>query len=268
MRNNSARTPSASSLMLATQFLDLDQVATAPGTATVTLGFVGRLPLAALWFGRASMRGKQLYAAVEHPLYFGPMAIETSPRITALLNAWGEGDESALVHLMPVVYDELRTLASRYLRRERRNHSLPTSALVHEAFLRLVGQNGIAWQNRRHFFGIAARTMRQVLVDHARMVMSSKRGSGERISLEDAPEVGWMRPPELLALDEALERLAEVAPEQARIVELRFFGGLTAEEIAAVLEISVPTITRRWRVARAWLYQALNGESETPADGT
>ena len=189
------------------------------------------------------------------------MDVEAGGRITSLLTAWSQGNDAALAELMPAVYDELQVLASRYLRRERPDHSLPTSALVHEAFLRLVDQDGIAWQNRRHFFGIAARLMRQVLVDHARATMSEKRGGKLRIALEDAPEIGWMRPPELVALDDALARLAEQAPRQARIVELRFFGGLTAEEIAELLAISVPTVTRQWRVARAWLYRDLRRDA-------
>ena len=178
-------------------------------------------------------------------------------RVTRLLTAWSEGNEQAQQELLPIVYDELSRLAASYLRRERAEHTLQTSDLVHEAYLRLVDQKHVRWQSRTHFFGIAARMMRRVLTDYARRHLSQKRGQGERLSLDDAPLLSVVRAPDLLALDDALDSLAAVAPRQARIVEMRFFGGLTAEETAAVLGVSLPTVTRQWRVARAWLYRAL-----------
>jgi RNA polymerase sigma factor (TIGR02999 family) len=162
---------------------------------------------------------------------------------------------------LPQVYDELRSLASSYLRRESSGHTLETGALVHEAFLRLVDQERVQWQNRAQFFGIAAQMMRRILVDHARSHLYLKRGGGERkLSLDEALTLSAERAPELVALDEALQDLDTIAPQAARIVELRFFAGLTSEEIAHVLGVSVPTVTRGWRMARAWLYRHLSGE--------
>lgn len=175
--------------------------------------------------------------------------------VTRLLVAWGGGDPSALEELLPLVYQELGQLASSYLRRERRGHTLQTSDLVHEAYLRLVDQDRVQWRNRAHFFGIAAQHIRRILIDHARKHLAQKRGRGQSLSLEDTPLLTAEQAPELLELDAALTRLAEVSPHQARVVEMRFFGGLTAEEIAEALDISVPTVTRQWRVARAWLYR-------------
>ncbi len=178
--------------------------------------------------------------------------------VTRLLSAWSDGDEEALSALMPLVYDELRSLAAAYLRRERPDHTLRTSALIHEAYLRLVDQKRVRWHNRVHFFGVAAQAMRRVLVDHARSQQQAKRGGGARkVSLEEALTVAPEQAPELVALDEAMERLAAIDPRQAKIVELRFFGGLTSEEIGRVLGVSIPTVTRGWRMARAWLYRSL-----------
>lgn len=178
---------------------------------------------------------------------------------SSLLLAWSQGDSAALSELLPLVYNQLRGLARGYLRRERRDHTLETSALVHEAFLRLVGQHSMQCRHRGEFFAIAANTMRRVLIDHARKHGYAKRGAGAgHLALDDAPPLAVDSALELIALDEALTRLASIAPEQARVVELRCFVGLSAEEIAAVLEISVPTVTRRWRTARAWLYRALH----------
>ncbi len=195
--------------------------------------------------------------------------------VTRLLARWRGGDEEALDRLMPLVYHELRRLAHARLRRERPDHTLETSALVHEAYLRLVDARGTPWQSRAHFLGIAARLMRQVLVDHARGRSSAKRGGGAtRLPLQEGHSVGGPAPVDVLALDQALERLASTDERKAHLVELRFFGGLSHEEIAEVLGTSLSTVERQWRLARAWLYAALapapEGGSEralTGADG-
>ena len=177
---------------------------------------------------------------------------------TQLLNAWADGDTSALEPLMTRVYDELQSLAASYLRRERSNHTLRTSALVHEAFLRLLEQQHLAWQGRAHFLALAAKMMRRVLLNYSRDRQAAKRGAGApHLTFEDALAVGAHRPEQLVHLDDALTRLARTRPDQAQIVELRFFGGLSQEEIAQVMDISVPTVARRWRLARAWLYRSL-----------
>jgi RNA polymerase sigma factor (TIGR02999 family) len=180
--------------------------------------------------------------------------------VTGLLRRWSEGDEEALQKLMPIVYAELRRLAGHYLRLERPDHTLQPTALVHEAFLRLVGQKEVVWQNRAHFFGIAAQMMRRILVDHARRRKAAKRDAAtyrvERTQPE--AEAAFDRDPELLALDEALTQLEALDPKQARIVELRFFGGLTVEETAEVAGISTATVKREWRTARAWLRRELD----------
>jgi RNA polymerase sigma factor (TIGR02999 family) len=192
--------------------------------------------------------------------------VATQGDVTRLLVAWSAGDERAQAELMAAVYRELRRLAAAYLRRERADHTLETSALVHEAFLRLVAQRRVSWQGRAHFFGIAAQMMRRVLADHARRHLYAKRGNGVRkASLDEALTLSVERAPELVALDDALTLLARLDPQKARIVELRFFAGLTSEEIARILGISVPTVTRGWRMARAWLYHHL---SAGHADGT
>jgi RNA polymerase sigma factor (TIGR02999 family) len=187
------------------------------------------------------------------------MSETSTSEVTQLLLAWGNGDKAALDRLMPLLYDELRRLAASYLRRERDGHTLETSALAHEAYMRLVDQNLVQWRNRAHFFGIAAQMMRRILVDHARSHRYAKRGGGaRRVSLDEAPQLGVQRAPDLVALDDALQALAQVDPEKARIVELRFFGGLTTEEVAEVMGVSTATVTRHWRLARAWLYRALS----------
>jgi RNA polymerase sigma factor (TIGR02999 family) len=181
-----------------------------------------------------------------------------SAAVTVLLRRWSGGDHGARDEVLPLVYGELRQLAQAYLRRERQGHTLETSGLIHEAFLRLIGQQEVSWQNRKHFFGIAAQCMRRILVDHARHRGRSKRGGDfELVGFDEAWQLAEERPGELLALDEALGRLAEVDPERARLVELRFFGGLTHEEIADLLGISLSTVERRWRLARAFLYDAM-----------
>lgn len=179
--------------------------------------------------------------------------------ITLLLRQWNGGDQGALEQLIPVVYSELRSLAARYLRRERPDHTLQPTALVHEAFMRLVDQSRVVWQNRAHFFGIASQMMRRILVDHARQRRSAKRDPGTyRIASMPGVEAATDRDPELLAVDEALTRLESLDGRQARIVELRFFGGLTVEETAEVVGISTATVKREWRTARAWLRRELD----------
>ena len=177
--------------------------------------------------------------------------------VTALLRDWSGGDPRALERLMPLVYGELRKLAASYLRRERSDHTLQPTALVHEAYLRLVDQRGVDWHNRAHFFGIAARMMRRILVDHARRRQAAKRdGAAYRISgSRDLVEAE--RDPDLLALNRALDGLEALDPRQARIIELRFFGGLTVEETAEVVGISTATVKREWQTARAWLAREL-----------
>ena len=180
--------------------------------------------------------------------------------VTELLQQWSEGRQDALDRLLPEVYSELRKLAASYLRRERREHTLQATALVHEAFLKLVDQRAVRWQNRAHFYGIAAQLMRRILVDHARGRGATKRGSGERhLSLDEALVMAAARDVDLLALDELLTRLALIDEQQSRIVELRFFGGLTMEETAEVLRISPATVGRDWTIAKAWLHAGLKG---------
>ena len=181
--------------------------------------------------------------------------------VTRLLAEWHGGDEQALERLIPLVYGELRRLAGRYLNRERASHTLETHDLIHEAFLRLLDQRRVDWRNRSHFFAIAAQMMRRILVDHARRRGSGKHGGDLRpVALDDVPDLAAQRDMDLVALDEALTELAEVDGELARVVELRFFGGLEHDEIAVALGVSNPTVRRRWRVARAWLYRRLAGE--------
>jgi RNA polymerase sigma factor (TIGR02999 family) len=173
-----------------------------------------------------------------------------------MLQAWGAGDEAARDALIPVVYEQLHRIARQHLRRERAEHTLQTTALINEAFLKLVEQS-VPWESRNHFFGIAARLMRQVLVDHARARQRLKRGGNQhQISLTSAEEV-QEQSTDLLALNEALTVLSEIDPQRSQIVELRFFGGLTIEETAEVMQISTPTVERGWRAARAWLQTEL-----------
>jgi RNA polymerase sigma factor (TIGR02999 family) len=184
----------------------------------------------------------------------------SSSEITELLRLWSDGRPDALDRLLPIIQLELRQLAASYMRRERRDHTLQATALVNEAFLKLVGQRDVHWQNRAHFFGIAAQAMRRILVDHARARASEKRGAGERhVSIDDAAVIGEPTDLDLLALDEALERLDRVDPQQSRVVELRFFAGMTIEETAEALQISPATVVREWTVAKAWLYAELRG---------
>ncbi|HET9710687.1 MAG TPA: sigma-70 family RNA polymerase sigma factor [Pyrinomonadaceae bacterium] len=178
--------------------------------------------------------------------------------LTELLIDWSNGDRAALDKLMPLIDAELRRLAHRYMTRERAGHTLQTTALVNEAFLRLVNRKNLQWQNRAHFFGIAAQLMRTILVDHARSHASAKRGGGARkLELDEAMVVSQQKASEVIALDDALKQLALLDPQQSRIVELRFFGGLTVEEAAEVLQVSPATIKREWSTAKAWLYHEL-----------
>jgi RNA polymerase sigma-70 factor (ECF subfamily) len=178
--------------------------------------------------------------------------------LTQLLIDWSNGDRAALDKLMPLIDDELRRLAHRYMNRERAGHTLQTTALVNEAFLRLVNRKNLQWQNRAHFFGIAAQLMRTILVDHARSHASAKRGGGARkLELDEAMVVSQQKASEVIALDDALNQLTLLDPQQSRIVELRFFGGLTVEEAAEVLQVSPATIKREWSTAKAWLYHEL-----------
>lgn len=183
----------------------------------------------------------------------------TSPReLTQLLIDWSKGDQAALDKLVPYVYDELRRLARHYMRRERPGHTLQTSALVNEAYLRLVDQS-VSWANRAHFLGIAARLMRQILVDHARTHNYAKRGGGaEKVSLDQAADLAQARASDLIALDDAMNSLAQMDPQQSRIVELKFFGGLTIEETAEVVGLSHATVEREWSAARAWLRREMS----------
>lgn len=170
-------------------------------------------------------------------------------------------EKEALDELMPAVYDELRRQAARYLRREKAGHTLQPTALIHEAYLRLVDQRNVQWQNRAHFFGIAAQMMRRILVDHARTKKRAKRGGSDvKVSLADATIPVNERDLDVVALDEALTRLAEIDEQQSRVVELRFFSGLTVEETAEVMGISPATVKRDWSVAKAWLHRELSGE--------
>lgn len=191
------------------------------------------------------------------------MATPPKGELTNLLAEWGQGSKPALDRLLPYVYDELRTLARGYLRRERSDHTVQTGTLVHEAFVRLFEGQRIAWESRGHFFGIAARLMRQILVDHARTRDAVKRGAGkadEPLSSALSVAVQAMDV-SVLALDRALDELSAVDPDQARVVELRFFGGLSVEETSEVMGVSTGTVKREWAMARAWLRRALDSES-------
>jgi RNA polymerase sigma-70 factor (ECF subfamily) len=181
--------------------------------------------------------------------------------VTQLLKDWSGVDEGALAKLIPLVQPELHRLAQHYMSRERVSHTLQTTALLNEAYLRLVDDPTRNWQNRTHFVAATAQLMRRIMVDHAREHRSLKRGGGAlKVSLDDAALVTETRSKELLALDEALERLAAQDPRKSQIVELRYFGGLTVEETAAFLKLSDRTVKREWRMAKVWLYRALSGE--------
>lgn len=186
----------------------------------------------------------------------------SSHDVTQLLVAWSDGDEAALEKLTPLVEAELHRLARRYMRNERAGHTLQTTALVNEAYLKLIDWKNVRWQNRAHFFGIASQAMRRILVDHARAHAAGKRGSGDqKVSIEDVQLAALAPDIDILALDEVLTRLASLDPQQSRVVELRFFGGLTMEETAEVLQISPATVGREWTPAKAWLFAELRGRT-------
>ncbi len=186
-----------------------------------------------------------------------------SPDVTQLLQDWRNGDEAARNELMSAVYEELRRQAGRYLRRERSDHTLQPTALVHEAYIQLIDQSRVNWENRAHFFGAAARLMRRILVDHARAHQAEKRGSGEEnIALDEALGVPDNKDVNLLALNDALDELGRLDAQQSRVVELRYFGGLSIEETAAVLDISPATVKREWSMAKVWLHRQIRKASD------
>jgi RNA polymerase sigma factor (TIGR02999 family) len=189
--------------------------------------------------------------------------LSTSPHVvTRLLVDWGNGDRQALEKLTPLVYQELKRLAARYLRRERREHTLQSTALVHEAWLRLIDQKQVHWQNRAQFFGIAAEMIRRILIDHARGRQAAKRGDGAiKLSLDDALATPNRRDLDLVALDDALRDLGKLDPQQSRLVELRFFAGLSIEESAELLGVSPATVKREWTAAKAWLYREISARA-------
>jgi RNA polymerase sigma-70 factor (ECF subfamily) len=179
--------------------------------------------------------------------------------ISTLLRAWSEGDQSALKGLTPIVYDELRRLAHHYMDGERSGHTLQTTALVNEAYVRLVDYKRMQWQNRAHFFAVSAQVMRRILVDHARS-HNVKRGAGiQHVSLEEGAVVGFDRASDMVALDDAMNALARLDPRKVQIIEMRFFGGLSVEETAEVLKVSPATVRRDWSIAKFWLYRELGG---------
>lgn len=188
-------------------------------------------------------------------------------QITQLLLAWGNGDRAALETLMPLVYDELRKVAARHMRRQRPDHSLQTTALVNEAYMRLIDSSQVRWQNRAHFFAVSAQLMRRILVDFARSRTNLKRGgAAQQVTLDEALVIAPERGTDLLALDEALTKLAELNPRQAQVVELRYFGGLNEEETAEALKVSLRTVQRDWKLARLWLYRELSSEQALPEE--
>ena len=188
----------------------------------------------------------------------------SAPDVTQLLVNWSQGDQKALEQLMPLVYGELRRLAAAYLRRERSNHTLQSTALVNEAFLRMVHQHDVQWRNRAHFYGIAAQMIRRILVDYARGQHAEKRGAGAvKLVLDEAMAVPQQSPDvDLLSLNDALDRLAELDERQSRVVELRFFAGLSIEETAEVMHLSPASIKREWQTARAWLFREMSSARE------
>jgi RNA polymerase sigma factor (TIGR02999 family) len=187
------------------------------------------------------------------------VAHERPSQVTKLLQGWRLGDAKAADELLPLVYDELRRLAHHHLRNERSDHTLHSTALVHEAYLRLVGQDLPEWEGRTHFFAIAAQLMRQILVDYARRHRASKRGSGVRmLTLDDAMGVAQRKDVDVIALDDALHALAEIDPRQSRVVELRFFAGLSLEETSEVMGVATATVQRDWTAARAWLHRQIS----------
>jgi RNA polymerase sigma-70 factor, ECF subfamily len=189
------------------------------------------------------------------------MTTRSPEDVTQLLLDWSKGNKEALDKLVPLVYDELRRIASRYMAKERRGHTLQTTALVNEAYVRLIDQKSVQWQNRAHFFAIASQLMRRIVVDHARNHARAKRGGGvQKVSLDEAAVVSREVASDLIALDEALTRLAAIDPRRSQVVELRFFGGLSVDETAEVLKISTVTVMRDWSMAKAWLKRAVTSD--------
>jgi RNA polymerase sigma factor (TIGR02999 family) len=189
------------------------------------------------------------------------MCPATAPRVTELLLNWRQGDQDAREQLIPLVYGELRRVARRYLRQERPDHTLQSGALVHEVYLRLLGRKTPQWESRAHFFAVAAQLMRHILVDHARSRNAAKRGAGvPRLALDEQMAPPQSRNLDLLALDDALNRLSELDPQQSKLIEVRFFGGLSIEETAVVLNISPATVKREWTTARAWLQREMKSK--------
>jgi len=187
------------------------------------------------------------------------MATLTQKDITGLLLEWGSGDKAALDKLIPLVHKELRRMAHLYMRRERAGNTLQTSALINEAYIRLVDYNKVRWQDRAHFFAIAAQAMRRILVERARSRRRDKRGgAAQRVSLDEAADLATERAASIIALDDALTDLCAVAPRKGQIVELRYFGGLSIDQTAEILGVSSPTVQREWRAAKAWLYRAIS----------
>jgi len=181
--------------------------------------------------------------------------------ITKLLHAWSEGDQSALERLTPIVFDELHRLAGRYMKRERPGHSVQTTALVNEAYMRLVDYSRMEWQDRAHFFAVSAQLIRRILVEHARRHNLRRGGGVQHVSLEEAAVVGGRRSADLVALDDAMNSLARIDPRKVQVVEMRFFGGLSVEETAEALKVSTVTVMRDWSTAKVWLYRELAGGS-------
>jgi RNA polymerase sigma factor (TIGR02999 family) len=191
-----------------------------------------------------------------------PSSDPSSRQVTDLLLAWGSGDQSALAQLMPAVHEELRRLAHRQMRGERHNHTLQTTALVNEAYMRLIDLSRVRWQDRAHFFAMSARLMRRILVDHARSRQYQKRGGGvANLSLDEGLVVADERGADLVALDDALEALAAVDARKSQVVEMRFFGGLSVEETAEALHVSGETVMRDWRLAKVWLLREMSGHA-------
>lgn len=187
------------------------------------------------------------------------IAIAVQSELTNLLDDWKHGDPSALEKLTPLIYDELRRIAHRYSRRERNGHTLQTTALINEAYVRLAGNDSPDWQNRQHFFAVTAQVMRHILIDHARRRRTLKHGGdGQQVSLSEVAAMTNERAAELIALDEALEELAALDARKSQVVQLRYFGGLSLEETAEALGVSLMTVRRDWRAAKAWLYKAVN----------
>jgi RNA polymerase sigma factor (TIGR02999 family) len=210
------------------------------------------------WLSRQVRSARQRFILPN--VHGGAMTPGSTQSVTDLLQAWASGNQAALDELLPLVYDELRRQARRYMRAQPAGHTLQTTALVHEAYLRLIGQSSVEWQGRAHFFGVAAKAMRSILVDHARARNAAKRGGAARaLTLDEAGGIaGPQASVDVLALDEALGRLAELDSRKSQLVELRYFGGLGIDEAAAVLGVSPATVKREWTTARAWLRRELS----------